>query len=293
MLIEQFDLMARYEVSHREAAYKELEKRVVVLADKKSNVISIDVDDEDPQFAADLANAYYVSLKKLMTRVAFTEAQQRRLYFEGQFQKAKDDLSEAETKLKNVSEKTGLVELKAQAEVSIQAVAKIRAEIAQREVKLSAMRTFATRENSDYQRVLAELNGLRSELAKMERSDTRSEVGVISAGSLPAQGLTYIRAFREMKYQEAVYEIMAKQFELAKADEAKEGGNVQQLDVAIPPERKSKPKRGVLVVLTVVASFLLGVLIASLKVWFRNVRHDENSKQRWARVAQAWQFKRR
>ncbi|MCQ8897741.1 Wzz/FepE/Etk N-terminal domain-containing protein [Limnobacter humi] len=295
MIIDQFDLMKRYDVKFREDAYKELEKRVLVASDKKSNVITIEVDDEDPKFAADMANAYYQVLKKLMTRVAVTEAQQRRLYFEGQFQKAKQDLSEAEVKLKEVSEKTGLVELKAQAEASIQAVARLKAEIAQREVQLGAMRTFATQQNSDYQRVQAELAGLKAELAKMEARDGgkngNADVGLLNAGNLPSQGLAYVRALREVKYQEAIFEIMAKQYELAKADEAKDGGNVQQLDVATPPERKSKPKRALIVLGAVLGAGFLAVLLALLKGALRNAQSTDEARQRWQQFRQAWRFK--
>ena len=291
-IIDQFNLVGYYEAELREDVYKTLGEVVRVSSDKKSNLITVEVDDKDPELAAKMANAYYEVLKSLMTRVAVTEAQQRRQFFEDQFAKAKEELSNAEVKLKETQERTGLVELKSQAEVTIEAVARLRAEIAQREVQLSAMRTFATPENSDYRRVVAELNGLRAELKKLDKGGTGGELGLVSAGNLPEQGLEYVRALREVKYQEAVFEIMAKQFELAKVDEAKDGGNVQQLDVATVPERKSKPKRALIVVLSVLAAGFLAVLLAFVRSAMRKAAADENSQQSFQALKKAWSFKR-
>lgn len=290
-IIDQFDLVNYYEADLREDVYTTLDKVVRVSSDKKSNVITIEVDDKDPKFAANMANAYYEVLKGLMTRVAVTEAQQRRQFFEDQFAKAKEELSDAEVALKETQERTGLVELKSQAEATIGAVARLRAEIAQREVQLSAMRTFATAENSDYRRVVAELNGLRAELKKLDKGGSGGELGLVSAGNLPEQGLEYVRALREVKYQEAVFEIMAKQFELAKVDEAKDGGNVQQLDAAVPPERKSKPKKAIIVIITVLAAGFLAVLIAFLRAGLRKAANNEESKQGLIALKKAWRFK--
>lgn len=291
-IIDQFNLVEYHEAKLREDVYATLDAVVRVSSDKKSNLITIEVDDKDPELAAKMANAYYEVLKSLMTRVAVTEAQQRRQFFEDQFAKAKEELSNAEVKLKETQERTGLVELKSQAEATIEAVARLRAEIAQREVQLSAMRTFATPENSDYRRVVAELNGLRAELKKLDKGGTGGELGLVSAGNLPEQGLEYVRALREVKYQEAVFEIMAKQFELAKVDEAKDGGNVQQLDVATVPERKSKPKRALIVVLSVLAAGFLAVLLAFVRAAMRKAAADENSQQGFQALKKAWSFKR-
>lgn len=291
-IIDQFNLVEYYEAELRGDVYGTLDNAVRVTSDKKSGLIAVEVDDKDPELAAKMANAYYEVLKNLMTRVAVTEAQQRRQFFEDQFAKAKEELSNAEVKLKETQERTGLVELKSQAEVTIEAVARLRAEIAQREVQLSAMRTFATPENSDYRRVVAELNGLRAELKKLDKGGTGGELGLVSAGNLPEQGLEYVRALREVKYQEAVFEIMAKQFELAKVDEAKDGGNVQQLDVATVPERKSKPKRALIVVLSVLAAGFLAVLLAFVRAAMRKAAADENSQQGFQALKKAWSFKR-
>lgn len=287
-IIEQFDLMNRFEEDVREDVYLKLDSLVQISSEKKSGLITIEVDDEDPVVAAEMANAYYQVLRDLMTRVAVTEAQQRRVFFEKQFVQAKEDLGSAEIALKETQERTGLVELKSQAEVTIGAVATVRAEIAQREVQLSAMRTFATADNADYRRVVAEINGLRAELKKLDKGSSGGDSGLVSAGSLPELGLEYVRALREVKYQEAVFEIMAKQFELAKIDEAKDGGDVQQLDIAVAPETKSKPRRALIVMLTVLVTGLLAVVLALLRGVMRNRSSDPDTQLKLGRLKKAW-----
>jgi len=267
-IIDQFNLMEYYKAGARQDLYNLLDGVVRISSDKKSNLITIEVDDKDPELAAKMANAYYEVLKGLMTRVAVTEAQQRRQFFEDQFLKSKEELSNAEVKLKETQERTGLVELKSQAEATIEAVARLRGEIAQREVQLSAMRTFATPENSDYRRVVAELNGLRAELKKLDKGGEGGELGLVSAGNLPEQGLEYVRA-----------------------DEAKEGGNVQQLDAATVPERKSKPKRAIIVVATVLAAGFLAVLLAFIRSAMRNAANNAENRQGLQALKQAWRFK--
>ena len=290
-MIERFDLVNYYKADLKEDVYQTLDSMVRVSSDKKSNIITIEVDDKDPQFAANMANAYYTVLRNLMTRVAVTEAQQRRQFFEDQFLKAKEELSLAEVNLKETQERTGLVELRSQAEATIGAVARLRGEIAQREVQLSAMRTFATPENADYRRVVAELNGLRAELRKLDKGGEGSERGLVSAGSLPEQGLEYVRALREVKYHEAVFEIMAKQFELAKVDEAKDSGSVQQLDVASAPERKSKPKRALLVVFSVLIAGIFAILIAVVRSALRRSVLNEATRQDIHAFRKAWRLR--
>lgn len=288
-LIDKFDLMARYGVALREQAYGRLQKNVSVGVDKKSGLLRIEVDDADPNVAAAMANAHVEILNDVLSRVAVTEAQQKRAFFEKQFQAAKVALSNAEVNLKKTQQSTGVLEIKAQATVAVEAAAALRAQIAQREVQLSAMRSYATAENSDYRRVLAELQGLRSELSKLERRNA-TEPGLVSPATLPEQGLEYIRAYREVKYQEAIFETMAKQFELAKLEEARDGGELQQLDFAVPPEKRSSPKRLVMVLVTLFVSMVVSVLLLIMKICFAHQGVFEEPSRRKA-LLDAWRLK--
>lgn len=289
-IIDKFDLLKRYDLKYRSDVIAKLNKLVVISSDKKSGIISIEVDDKDPKFAAAMANGYVDALSKLLDRVAVTDAQQRRQFFESQFAKAKEKLSDSEVALKQVQERTGVLQIDGQAKASIEALANLRAEIAKREVQLTAMRTFATAENPDYKRTQAELAGLRAQLAKMDKG-SKNDDGVLAAKQLPEAGLEYVRAVREVKYNEAIYEIMAKQFELAKIDEAKEGATLQQLDRAVPPEKKSKPKRALIVVISTLAGLFLGTLIALLKGAVSKAAENDETRLKMQAFKRAWKLK--
>ncbi len=300
LIIQKFDLVNHFgQFENNEEIYDAIDKKVKISLSESSTLINIQVDDEDPAFAAQIANGYFEVLQTMLDKIAISEAQQKRAFFQQQFAKSKDNLSEAEIKLKEVQETTGLLELEGQAKATIDAVAQLRAGIAQREVQLTALRTFATNNNPEYQKLLGELSGLRTQLQKMETGSVDSEsnqapnndIGFINTSNLPKQGLEYIRALREVKYQEAIFEIMAKQFELAKIEEAKEGNTIQQLDPAIVPERKSKPKRAMIVILSTLAAGFLAVIIALIRGAMR--KHNTNSAQanRLIQLKQAWGFK--
>jgi tyrosine-protein kinase Etk/Wzc len=264
VLIEQFHLIERYGKKSREETYAQLKKVVSIEVDKKSGLLRIMVEDADPEFAAKLANAHYDVLSQVLSRVAITEAQKKRVFFEKQFQSAKQSLSDAEVNLKKTQQTTGVLEIKTQAAVALEAAASLRAQIVQREVQLSALKGFATENNQDYKRIAGELVGLRAALSKLEKRNS-SDPSLVSSGNLPEQGLEYVRAYREVKYQEAIFEAMAKQLEIAKLEEAKDGNELQQLDVAVPPEKKSSPKRVLLVLLAVFVSAILMLICAVLR----------------------------
>lgn len=297
-LATRFDLYKRYEVETYEVLRKAMQQYVRVSSDKKSGVITVEVDDKEPKFAADLANAYAGEITKLLGRLAVSEAQQRRVFFDQQLKETKENLVKAEQALRGVQEKSGMIVLDQQAEAIIKAVAELKTKIIEREVRLKVLRTSTTAQNPDVQLLNSELAALRGELARMESatgaSAPRSGGGIdIPVGKLPAAGLEYVRAAREVKFQETMLASMLRQFEIAKLDEAKDGPALQQVDVALPPDRKSKPSRA----LIVLSATLLAFLASSLVVLWRRYRalvreQDPESAQAWALLAQAWRLRR-
>jgi capsule polysaccharide export protein KpsE/RkpR len=256
-LIEKFKLKDLYEEDTFVETRKALADSTSVTAGK-DGLIAIEVDDEDPKRAADMANAYVEELQKLTSGLAVTEAAQRRLFFERQLSQAKDDLAKAEGSLRKTQEKTGIVQLDEQGKAMIEAVASLRAQIAAREVELAAMRTYATDNNPDFRRVSQEVAGLRSELQKMSRSNDGTDL-FVPTGRIPAAGLEYVRVYRDVKYAETIFELMAKQYELARIDEARDAPVIQVVDNAIQPDRKAGPHRTLIVL---VVGCLVGILIA-------------------------------
>ena len=293
-LAERFDLKTRWDVKNYEALRKAFPKHVRISADKKSGVISVEVDDEQPKFAADLANAYTGEVTKLLGRLAVTEAQQRRVFFEQQLKDTKENLVKAEQHLREVQEKSGVIALDKQAEALINSAALLRAQIAEREVQLKVLRTAATEQNPDVQRLNSELAGMRTELARLESKQGGNGSPIeLPVGKLPEAGIEYVRARRELKLQEALLEAMLRQYEVAKLDEAKEGPGLQSVDVALPPDFKSKPQR----TLIVLASTLLALLASSAWVVVRRYNaaaRAGNPEQAaaWNSFAHAWRWRR-
>ena len=283
-IIEQFKLKELYDEKYLQDTRKELGNNVNI-SSGKDGVITLEVDDKSPQRAADMANAYIKELEKLTLKLAVGEAGQRRLFFEKQLKQAKDDLTLSEIELTKFQKQKGIIDPKGQAGLTISAAAALRAQMTAKEVQLASLRSFATPVNPDLLRAQQELAGLRVEMAKISRGGT-GEIGdvLVSMGKAPEEGADYFRRFRDMKYYETLYELLAKQYEIAKIDEARDAALIQVLDQAITPERKTKPKRSLIVLLTALVVGFLGVLWAFVKEALDRARHEPEQAQRLSLV---------
>ncbi len=228
-LVARFKLNERYDEEFNQDARKQLEKNTVITGGK-DGLITIDLDDNDPATAAQIANAYVEELGKLLNRLAITEAQQRRVFFEKQLVTSKDNLVKAEQALKSSGVSSSV--LKASPQAAVEGLARLKASIAAQEVKLGAMRGYLTESSPDFRQALTELSALRNQLVRAEKEEPAS-----------SSDSDYIAKFREFKYNETLFELFAKQYEMARVDESREGAVIQVVDVAVIPERKSKPKR--------------------------------------------------
>lgn len=293
-LADRFDLKTRYDVKTYEVLRKELPKYIRVASDKKSGLISVEVDDEEPKFAADLANAHAGEITKVLGRLAVSEAQLRRVFFEKQLNETKENLIKAEQNLRAVQEKSGVIVLDKQAEALIAGAAQLRAMIAEREVQLKVLRTSATDQNPDVIRLNSELRAMRVELARMESRQGGADGSAVDipVGKLPEAGIEYVRARRELKLQETLLETMIRQYEAAKLDEAKEGPALQQVDIAQVPDRKSKPSVTLIVLAAGALAFLLStgwVVMRRYAVWSRE-QFPQDAEAR-AALARAWRWR--
>jgi len=291
---DRFDLKTRYDVKNFEGLRKAMPKYIRIASDKKSGLITVDVDDEEPKFAADLANAHVGEVSKVLGRLAVSEAQLRRVFFQKQLDETKESLIKAEQNLRNVQEKSGVIVLDKQAEALITGAAQLRAMIADREVQLKVLRTSATGQNPDVIRLNSELAGMRAELARMESRTGGSDGSAVDipVGKLPEAGIEYVRARRELKLQETLLEGMVRQLEAAKLDEAKEGQALQQVDVALPPDQKSKPSRMLITLGAAIGALLLTTLFVVVRrygAWSRE-QYPEDAAAR-AALARAWRLR--
>lgn len=290
-LIVRFDLKNRFKEETDDEARVKL-ARIVTVANDKAGTISVLVEDQDPKFAAELANAYVSELSNLTKTMAITDAAQRRLFFEKQLVNVKDDLANAEIALRQTQEKTGMLELEGQVKGIIGNVAQLEGTIAAKEVQLNAMRSFATNNNPDVQRLQSEIQGYRTQLEKQKNGKTNQNGDLmVPTGKIPEIGVEYIRSLRNVKYQETIFELLAKQYELAKFDEAKESSNIQVLDAAVIAQKKSKPRKLIIIFLGFFGGGMLALFLALMRDAYQKSTRDEENKYRWALLANAWKNK--
>jgi uncharacterized protein involved in exopolysaccharide biosynthesis len=273
-LIDRFDLRKLYGVSLRSDAQLVLSKESQITLGR-DNLITIAVEDTDPKRAAAIANAYVKELDKLSGLIAVTEASQRRLFFEKQLVEARDNLVKAELDARSAMDEGGLAAVDAQGRTIIQTTEMLRARVASKEVELNSMRGFATEQNPAYRNALEELNALREQLAKMERGDGGSKTGRTA-------GQKNLMKLRELRYHEELLEFFSRQYERAKVEEARQGTVIQVLDWAVEPDRRSSPKRSLIVLLTTAIATIVAVALALILEALERARQDPRGSQRLA-----------
>ncbi|HLA47843.1 MAG: hypothetical protein A3I04_02595 [Nitrospinae bacterium RIFCSPLOWO2_02_FULL_39_110] len=281
-IIDNFKLMDVYEAKYRDDARNGLAGALKARDDKKSGIITIGIEDKDPKRAADMANAFVEGLKDLTNKFAVTEAAQRRLFFEEQLKNAKESLVKAEESIMGFQERTGAIKIDEQTKAVLTGIAQLRGEVAAKEVQLLVMKTYATPQNPDIQRVEEEIRGLKEQLDKLEHKEGsgNNPDPLMPTGRIPSLGTEYIRKMREFKYNETLYEIFLKQYEAARLDEAKEAAVIQVLEKAIPPEKRVKPKRRQMVMIAGVTGLFASIFLAFFMEYREKISDDPENRKR-------------
>ncbi len=260
-LINLYNLKVRFQEKTEGDTLKALAKHTRIDLDK-SNLIRITVSTHDAVFSSQLANAYVDQLHDLNTTLALTESSQRRIFYQQQLDQQKVVLADAEADFQQMQKRTGLVQLNGQAEIASRSIESIRSEISVRSAQLQSLSLSDTQENPEYQRLRSEVSSLQAELVALENSNKSFTPGDIEipTAKLPESLTEYTRTLRELRLQENVYDLLVKQFEAAKIDEAKTAPLIQVVDRAVPPERKSGPPRLLITLGACIATFLIMVL---------------------------------
>jgi uncharacterized protein involved in exopolysaccharide biosynthesis len=268
IVIERLKLQERYKTEHAEDTRRQLAQKVMV-TNGKDGLVAIVVNETDPQFAATLANTYVVALRTMLTKFAVTEAQQRRVFFEGQLAETKDNLIKAEQALKasGISSNT----LKTTPGSAVEQVARLKAAITAQEVKLASMRGYLTESAPEFKQAMLELAALRNQLAGMGAEERTGKSG---------EG-DYISKYRSFKYYETLLELFTKQYEVARLDESREGAIIQVLDVAEPPARRSSAKRAQIASVTAVGVGILLLIFVFLREAMNKAARNPNTAARF------------
>jgi uncharacterized protein involved in exopolysaccharide biosynthesis len=288
-MIQRFGLMQEYRQKRMSDTRKQLENRTVVVAGAKDGLIRLTIEDHDPKRAAELANGYVEEYRKLSASLAITEAARRRLFFEQQLQQAKDKLTEAEEAMTKTQQSTGVLQIDSQARALIESAAVLRGQVVAKQVQIEGMRAFATDDNPSLVLAKQELAALQSQLERVAGSQTDAGSDInLSKGRVTQSGMEYVRRFRDLKYQETLYELLAKEFEVAKLDEAREGAIIQVVDAAVPPDKKASPHRTLIVIAVTILSFFVAVFWVLLRnILTRSFELPEN-RQRLRLIKRLW-----
>lgn len=281
-LIAKFDLQKVYDVETMEKTRSILEANTTIAAGK-DGLISIEVEDENKKLVAQLANAYVSELVSLTKVLAVTEASQRRVFFERQLEQSKDNLAKAEMALKSALDTHGVISVDADSRAIVETVGRLRAQISAKDIQISAMQAFVTTNNPEYKRAQEELISLRAELSKLENGRP-ALAGDAALNPGKQVGLENIKILRDVKYYQMLYELLAKQYEAARLDEAKDSALIQVLDPAIDPERKFKPKRSVLILVSTILALIAAVAWAFMAETRKKILADTDGKAQWEQL---------
>lgn len=283
-MVQKFGLAQEYHSKLLSQARTAFANHVTINGNGKDGLIHISVEDRNPQRAALLANSYVNEFRDLSQHLAISEAGQRAVFFQGQLEQAKDKLDNAEEALKQMELTSGVIEPHSQASALIDSAITLRAQIAAKEVQIQGIKTYAAGDNAQLLQAQQELNGLQGQLAKLAGSQQNPNSLIIPKGKVPQLSLDYARRLRNVQYYQAIFEVLARQYELAKLDQAKEGALIQVVDPAIVPDHKSSPHRALIVIVATIAGFLLGVLIALLRAAWTSMEKDPEAGARIASI---------
>jgi tyrosine-protein kinase Etk/Wzc len=286
-MIKRFDLMHLYHVKYLANAQGLLKKNSKFVAGK-DGLIAISVMDHDAKRAAAMANAYVDELYKINNRMALGSAAQKRLFFEQQLAQEKEHLADAEVALTKTEEATGVISPTGQTEAIIRQVAELQAGITSHEVQLDSLRTSSTEQNPDVIRLTNELNGLRSQLRDLETTQSKHTPGdiSISTAKVPQAGLEYIRKERDVKYHQFLFDLLARQYEAARIDEAKNSPVIQIVDPALVPDKKSAPYRALWAVVGGALGFFFSTAYVMGSHVYNRLSQDEEQSRRLALLRQ-------
>jgi tyrosine-protein kinase Etk/Wzc len=289
-MIDRFSLQKHYGIPSREETRRLLETNSSIVTGK-DGLITVQVEDKERNLVAPMANGYVEELLRLSKTLAVTQAAQRRLFFEQELERSKVNLVNSEVALKKAIGEHGVISVDTEGRAQLETIARLRAEITAKDVELDSMKAFVTPNHPEYRHVQESLESLRSELSKLENGRREQGAEVNSIDTASSNGIKNVQLLRDVKYFESLYELLAKQYEAARLDEAKDPSVIQVLDPAILPESRARPKRALIVListlLAAVASIVTVLLIEAQRSWLLS----PGAPERWSELKSSLRFK--
>jgi uncharacterized protein involved in exopolysaccharide biosynthesis len=269
-LINRFDLRKVYRDKYMKDAREDLADSTDIDEDRKNGIITVTVSDRSPQRAQELAGAYVQKLNSLMADLDTSAAHRERVFLEGRLKKVKQDLDEASKELSEFSSQNLTLDVKEQGKAMVAGIATLEGQLIAAESQLSGLEQIYTANNVRVRSAQARVDELKRKLAELRGTNPVPDNGTgddfgISVAALPKLSVTYYDLFRRVKIEETVFEILTKQYELSKVNEAKELPTIRALDEPLVPETKSTPKRflivfiGTLLVAVLATGYVVGI----------------------------------
>jgi len=270
-IIERFDLRTASKVKTMDEM-RYILKKMVKVSKSKEGIITISVEDKDPVRAAQIANAYTEELDRLNRKMITTSGKRTRVFIEERLKQAEADLTRTEDALKKFQEKHKAVKLDEQSKQIIEAIGTIKGQVMAKEVEYKTLLSYVTPENPQAQVLKTQVDELKTKLSELEYGEAGRGDVFIPSNMFPNLTMQYMRLLRDAKVQETLFEILTKQSELARIEEAKDTPTVQILDSAKPADKRTGPKRTRMVLVSVFASFVIGIFMAFVLEFFEGFR---------------------
>ena len=282
-LINRFDLRRVFGTKRYVDARTELASRTSAVENARNGIITITVMDRDPNRARDLAVAYIEELNKLVAQLSSSSARRERMFLEGRLSEVKDELDAAAYKLSQFSSRNATLDGEHQGKAMLEAATKLEGELIVAQSELQSVEAVYGGDNVRVRSLKARVLELHRQLQRMEGTDNENGANLAasqlypSVRKLPLLGLTYTDLLRRVKVEESVFEILTKQYEGAKVQEAKEIPVVKVLDEPELPERKSSPRRGLITLAGMLGGFLAGCLWILAPTLWATITEDDDS----------------
>jgi capsule polysaccharide export protein KpsE/RkpR len=284
-LITKFDLRKVYGVRRWVDARKELTRDTDIGIDRKSGILTIQVTDHDPKRASAMAQEYVAQLNSVVTQLNTSSAHRERIFLEERLSEVKQELESSEKEFSQFASKNGAIDIKEQGKAMVEAAALLEGQLIAARTELQGLRQIFTDNNVRVRSVQARVNELELQIRKMAGTASTAENAASpdnavypSIRKLPLLGVTYADLFRHTKVEEAVFETLTQQYELAKVQEAKEVPSVKVLDPAEVPEKKVFPPRTLLVLTGTFLALAVGVLWVLLSDRWRKIDPQDPGK---------------
>jgi uncharacterized protein involved in exopolysaccharide biosynthesis len=285
-LVKKFDLRKVYHDRRDQDAREDLADRTDISEDRKTDIITIAVEDRDPRRAADLAAAYVDELNRLLAQVNTSSAHRERVFIEERLKVVRQELGIAAKELSDFSTKNTTLDPKEQGKAMVGAFVTLQGELIAYETQLRGLQQIYSDNNVRVRSLVARIGELRHQLEQLRGSGATPLPGAgdgddssyPSFRQLPALSVTYADLYREVKLREVVFETLTQQYEMAKIAEAKEIPSVKVLDPANLPEKKSGPPRLLITLFGVILSFALAAVFVIGKATWKRVDPDDPRK---------------